>query len=379
MGAVRREHRLLFEPLRLGSRILKNRIVVAPLTTCREVDGQISEDSTRYWTAFARGGAGLLVLGDVAIHEPTWVTPSLCDDRFIDSLRGLVEAVHGAGAKLAVQLYHRGCDVHRVRRHLQERGLDGVHALIRDTSRGFINRIGRSELANVRRSFGAAARRAIAAGVDVIQIHGDHLLGQLASPVMNRRGDEFGGSLDNRLRFALEVVSVVRDGAPDTPLDYKLPLAPSSNEEVGGFLLEEVCEAVEALERVGVDGFHVSTSCNHGNPAKSFPRADTQSADDDAAALVKACTMKPVTAVGSILSPDVAARIIKENRADLVAMARALICDPEWPRKVAAGRLDEIDLCSSCNIGCVGRLLCGRAISCARGKGRLRGDQSTLG
>jgi len=356
----------LFQPLRFGPMMLPNRIVVAPLTTCRERDGRITADSHSFWAEMARGGAGLVVLGDVAVHEPIWVTPSLAEDRYIEGLATLAESVHEVGARLGIQLYHRGCDIDRVREHRQRQGITGLHSKILEASEGYGNGLARDELLRIVQDFAAASRRAAEAGVDVIQIHGDHLLGQLASETLNERDDEFGGSLEGRLRMSLEVVTAIRRAALPVAIDFKLPIIADDLGSVRprGLRLEEALRASSMLRDAGVDGLHVAAACDHASRDGAFPRSVVEGSFAAEAAAVRATANIPVTTVGNIQTAEGAAGLLNSGAADLVALGRALIADPNWPRKVRARRFDEIETCRACHRGCVGRLLAGRPIEC---------------
>jgi 2,4-dienoyl-CoA reductase-like NADH-dependent reductase (Old Yellow Enzyme family) len=209
-----------------------------------------------------------------------------------------------------------------------------------------------------------AARRVSAAGFDLVQLHGDQLLGQLVSASLNGRSDAYGGELAGRLRFALELVDAVRQALPALPLDYKLPLVRDGARRSNGSTLAEAPEVAAKLREAGVDGFHVTCGASHERPTETMPAEGPEGCFVDLAVVVKAVVDAPVAAGGRVAEPLTAARLVASGRVDLVALGRALICDPTWPTKAREGRLEEIVRCAHCNVGCLGNLLEERPIEC---------------
>jgi len=341
----------LFEPVQLGSVRLKNRIVFAPVCTGYEERGMITPRSKTLYTTVARGGAGLIILGDVSIQPSMTPVPFLFSDQFVPGLADLVQAVHAEGAKIGAQLFHQEYDVAEIGRLVktegQAAGMKQLHIDMED----YCNRLTHDEISTIQQRFVDASRRAETAGFDLIQINGDRLIGMFCSPVMNTRTDAYGGSLENRTRFAVEVVEKIRDTVPGMTLDYKLAIIRTDPPMgKGGPALDEAGAVAVRLVEAGVDGFHVALA-NHDALAGIIPAMGTQpyGCFVDLAETVKEAVDVPVTAVGRLLFPEHANRVVEEGKADFIGLCRPLLADPEWPNKVRDGRQDEIRYCAMCN------------------------------
>jgi 2,4-dienoyl-CoA reductase-like NADH-dependent reductase (Old Yellow Enzyme family) len=214
-------------------------------------------------------------------------------------------------------------------------------------------------------AFADAARRLAAAGFDLIQIHGDHLLGALASSQVNCRSDAFGGNLEQRLGLACQIIERVRTAAPDLVIDYKLPVIPAADPgPASGTSLDELGRAVPWLEQAGVDCWHVCRSASHAKLETAIPTSGDEACFAALGQAVKQVARNPVAVVGRIRDPAVAARLVESGQCDLVALGRQLIADPDWPRKVRSQQLGAIARCDLCNRGCVTALTAMRPIAC---------------
>jgi len=356
---------LLFEPVRLGSVTLRNRIVFPPMTTGYEEKGVITPRSRTFYRTVARGGAGLIVLGDVSIQPSFAPTPYLYDDGFIPGVRTLVDEVHAEGACISAQLFHQEYDTTEIGRLMRTEGREAAMKQLHVDMDDYCNRLDLDELDRIRERFRLAALRVQDAGFDMIQLHGDRLLGMFSSGVLNRRTDAYGGSLANRARFVLEVVKTIRAAVPELPIEYKLAIIrtdPPSGK--AGPTLAEAQVMAGWLEEAGVCGFHVALA-NHGGIGETIPAMGTQpfGCFVDLAAGIKRVSRVPVTAVGRILQPQFAARVVESGQADLVGIGRGLIADPEWPRKVQRGQLGELRLCIMCN-HCASSLMTQHPLRC---------------
>ena len=356
----------LFEPVRIGAVTLRNRIVLAPMTTGYEHQGEITPRSVAFYQRIARGGASLLVLGDVSLQPSLAPIPFAFDDRFIPSLRQLTETVHAEGACIAAQLFHQEYDTAEIAAVARAEGKGAALARLHVEMDEYANRISNQEITTILQRFTDAASRCQQAGFDVIQIHGDRLVGMFSSGVINRRGDEYGGSLANRARFPLQVVRAIREGAPLLPIEYKMAII-RTEPPMGkaGPTVDEAVTMAPWLVEAGVAAFHVSLA-NHGAIGDTIPGMGTQphGCFVDLAARIKEAVDVPVTAVGRIVHPHHAAEILEHGQADLIALGRGLVADPDWPRLVQAGRLDEARLCIMCN-HCTGSLTSGQPLECA--------------
>lgn len=358
---------MLFEPVHIGRLRLRNRIVFAPVCTGYEERGFITARSRTLYQTVARGGAGLVILGDVSIQPSMTPVPCLAGDEFVPGLAELVQAVHAEGAAIGAQLFHQEYDAAEIGRLATSEGVAAARQRMHVDMQEYCNRLTVEEIAAIQQRFVDAARRAEQAGFDLIQFNGDRLLGMFCSPLMNRRTDGYGGSVANRARFAIEVVRAVRAAVPSLPLDYKLVIIRTDPPMgKGGPTLEEARLMAPWLVEAGVDGFHVALA-NHDAIGTTIPAMSTQpyGCFVDLAEGVKQAVEVPVTAVGRLLFPDLAERVVREGRADLVGLCRPLLADPEWPNKVRSGRRDEIRHCAMCN-NCVDCLAVRRApIRCA--------------
>lgn len=214
----------LFEPIRIGHLELKNRIVFPPMTTGYEEKGSITRKSINFYKTIAQGGAGLIVVGDVSSQPTQSVVPALYDDCFTSGFRQLTDAVHASGAGIAAQIFHQEYDMAEIMAAMRMQGKEAALRKLRADMRDFCNRLTAEQIQEIQDRFVTLALRARKAGFDMIQIHGDRLIGMFSSPIMNRRSDAYGGSLENRARFALEVTRKIRAALPDMPLDYKLAI-----------------------------------------------------------------------------------------------------------------------------------------------------------
>ena len=218
-------------------------------------------------------------------------------------------------------------------------------------------------------AFGTAAELALQAGFDMVQVHGDRMCGSFSSSVFNHRTDGYGGSPENRARFALEAVSAIRRRLPDVPIDYKLAVR-QENPHYGnaGVLEEELPIFVPLLEQAGVTSFHV-TLANHGKlsdtiPPKNHPEFGAEGCFLKFCDQVRRLTKLPVCGVGGLTDPDFVEEQLKNGRMDCAAMSRQLIADPEWPNKVCSGRAGEVHRCIRCNQKCLGGMMAHQGVHC---------------
>lgn len=335
----------LFEPLKVRGITLKNRIYMLSMGR----PGQVGDMAVNYYVARAKGGVAAITAGLV----PTW--ERVLDN--IDDMKPLIEAVHHAASdcKIAIQAlpYYLGTDkiiVPSVPLHgatLKAFPLVEPVAMSKEEIKQYVERLAQS------------AYRQIRAGFDYIEVHGTHayLLRQFFSPLDNHREDEYGGSLDNRMRFPLECVKAIRAAVgDDVPIFCKIP---AHEPEEQGITLDESARYAIELEEAGVDvlvitigmGSHARGYMNSVCPIYSYLRPGSFV---DYAAFIKRHVSIPVAAVGKISKPEMAEAILQEGKADIVGMGRQLIADPDWPNKVASGAWGNIRPCLYCN-ACVDR------------------------
>jgi 2,4-dienoyl-CoA reductase-like NADH-dependent reductase (Old Yellow Enzyme family) len=311
---------MLFEPLRIKNLTLRNRYVMPPMVSNMSVT---SGQAIAYYRERARGGVGLVIVEAVHVDRFSY-------QHFRNGLKHLAKAVHDEGAAIAIQLFHNN---------------------VFDCQETDPTRITKEQISRLKRKFVYAAVKAREAGFDGVEPHGAHgyFLNQFFSPKRNRRTDEYGGSLENRMRMGLEIVSAIRENLdPDAIMLYR-------HTPVGmGYTLEESVQFAVELERAGLDVMDVSPSTGGDGEHAGL------------AAAIKSSLNIPVIAVGGMEDPEMAEKALTDGKCDLVAVGRGLIADPYLPRKVMEGRRDEITRCVKCSEKCFGNLQAGLPISCTQ-------------
>lgn len=354
----------LFTPMKIGNLEIKNKIFMAPMYTgYATIGGEVTDRLIAYYAARARGGAGLITVEFTSIRRSgksyEYMT-GLYDDALVPGFKKLADAVHEAGARIAIQLSHAGR-----RARSQITGEIPVGASPIPSSGGEVPReLTPDEIRALVEDFGNAALRAKTAGFDAVMIHMAHgyLLNQFLSPASNRRPDAYGGGLEGRSRFALEVLLKTREKVgKDFPItcrfcgDEFLP---------GGFDIHQSKLLAKELEEKGIDALDVSLGppeSLYWGPAPSYLAPGYLTPLSQA---LKEVVKIPVGIVGRIHDPAVAEKILEEGKADFITVGRALIADPEFPQKALEGRLEEIRPCTSCNLGCTDRMVRQLDISC---------------
>jgi 2,4-dienoyl-CoA reductase-like NADH-dependent reductase (Old Yellow Enzyme family)/thioredoxin reductase len=334
-------------------------------TNLAEADGSGNERLIRYYVERGKGGVGLIIISPISVDPMARKRVGsllLYEDRFIPKLRDLTDAVHTTGARVFQQLNHIG------RLLTSSPGNMVGPSAIPHLISGEIPRVlGLDEIRKIVEKFGQTARRAKEAGFDGVELHGTHgyLLNEFFSIYSNRRTDQYGGNLENRMRFPLEVYRRVRElTGDDFLISYRVNAREFAPVETP---LEDVIALCQRLEEEGVDLLHVSAG-NGETPTtilKMIPPGSTsRGCYADLAGAIKANVRVPVVAVGRINTPEIAEQILSEGKADLVATGRALIADPFWPEKTLRGELEGIHRCIGCNQGCMERLMQEKEITC---------------
>lgn len=358
----------LLEPLSINHMELKNRVMFPPMTTGYEArDGSITQQDVNFYRRIAEGGAAYIVLGDVAPLPTVSPTPKLVTDEQIPSFARLANAVHEFDCKLGLQVFHPEYDTVAIAELFNKGDMQAAREKLHHDMMHYVNEVPPAGLADILTSITALADRAVRAGVDAIEVHGDRLVGSLCSPVLNKREDEYGGSFENRTRFAREVVHAIRSGAPDICIDYKLPVI-TENPQIGrgGLFIDEAVRLAVLLEGEGVDTFHVGQANHTGNLGDTIPAMGTRPYCfmESYSKRVKEAVDVPVSTVGRIVSPEDAERLIKEGVCDYVGIGRGLLADPDFVRKLEAGTPELIRPCIMCNKGCTDAIQSRRFISC---------------
>ena len=356
---------MILQPIVVGGQTFKNRIMFPPLTTGYEKNGMISEQDMGFYTRLAKGGVGYIVLGDVAPINSFSPTPKLFDDSQIPAFKELADSVHAYGTKLGIQIFHPEYDVDTINSLFMQKKFDEMRQRLHHDMMFFTDEASEEMLMSIIDKMCACAVRAQKAGVDVIQIHGDRLNGCLCSTRMNHRTDKFGGSLENRVRFARMLTRAIRKAVPDMIIDYKLSIVTPQRGK-GGIDEADAVQFAQWLVEDGVDMFHVAQANHTGNMADTIPPMGVQPygffvriAGD-----IKKAVNVPVSAVGRIVDAEMAERVIESGMADMVAVGRPLLADPDWGTKIAAGKACDIRRCISCNKGCTDAIQNRQFLSC---------------
>jgi len=358
----------LFEPIRIGSLELRNRLVMSPMETGYGTrEGLPSPRTLAYFEARAKGGVGLITLGACTVdphHKEVPRSLHFGSDEVVEAHRALTERVHAHGARVQPQLVHPGPDsLAPVLFKMASLGPSVIPHYLTGTP---CRELGAAEIPALVDQFRAASRRVREAGYDGIELHAAHgymLLGSFLTPWRNRRTDAYSGAtLEGRLRLVLEVIRAIKH---ELGADFPLTLRISGYERVpGGRSLEDTQRMAPELVAAGIDALHVSGGVIDPLTSQMVTGSSFGDAHNlAAAAAVKRVVGVPVMVVGRIHDPRLADRILREGHADLIVMGRPLLADPELPAKAQAGRLKEIRRCISCQ-HCIDSMEKGRA-SCA--------------
>ncbi|MDY6967255.1 MAG: FAD-dependent oxidoreductase [Spirochaetota bacterium] len=346
-----RELDCLFEPISIGKMELKNRLVMAPMGTGYGGDGYVTERLTEYLTARARGGVGLITvevafihsLGKAGLHGELGID----DDKYIPKLKELSDAIHKAGSKVVIQLNHAG----RYSRSENLGDTPVAPSAIPSNYTGETPReLNTEEVEEIVEAFAEGARRAKDAGFDGVELMGStgYLISQFCSHITNKRTDKYGGETpEKRATFVKEIIESIRKKVGD---DISVCVKMSVDEYLpGGNTIEDSKIQGKIFSDAGADRLHAWAGW-HESPKPMLPMSVPRAAFAHLSAALKEATDVPVTAVGRINDPFVAASLIKEGKADLVAIGRGMLSDPEFANKANEGRADEIRTCIGCCI-----------------------------
>ena len=360
---------ILLTPGRIGPVEIKNRIVMPPMTTrTADAEGFVTDDSLAYYMARVRGGTGLITVemaspekcGRHRRHEV-----GIYDDRFLPGLTRLVGAIHDGGAKASIQLGHGGGHT-----RVDICGETPIapsaipHPVYETTFETIIpQEMTKERIAQTIAAYAAAALRAQQAGFDCVEIHAAHgyLISQFHAPFENRRGDEYGGSLENRARFGLETLRAVKAAAPGLGVIYRLSV---EDFFPGGLPYSEGRQIAIWAAAAGADAVHVTAGHYRSLPSAQVvlpPMSLPDATFLDFAADVKKLIGAPVIAVGRLGDPATAEAAVASGKTDFVALGRTLVADPQWVDKVARG--EPIRRCLACNT-CINEMRGGARIGC---------------
>lgn len=350
----------LFERARIGGLELKNRIAMAPMGTngLTDIDYGYSRRLIDFYAARAKGGAGMIMTGAAVVNTDleggiTHFLPRLNTPAYMGRLSELCDAMHHYGAKLVLQLTAGFGRVNFVQDNPIQPISASAQPCFLDPSVS-TRALTVEEIQTLVVSFATSAGMAKVAGVDAIEIHGygGYLIDQFQTALWNQRTDQYGGDLEGRLRFSMEIIGATRAAVGDLPIIYKFTV---DHYIEGGRRLEEGLELAKRLEAAGVDALHIDGGCyevwNRVIPSMYEPPAGQV----ELAEAVKKVVRVPVITQGKLGNPEIAASVVEEEKADFIALGRPLLADPEWPDKVRRGTPEDINPCIGCNEACIGR------------------------
>jgi len=375
----------LFEPINIGKVAIKNRIAMAPMVPGGLVDrdGGPTQRAIDYYTERAFGGVGLIISGCTKVSElvEPRTTLMFVSPESLSPFSELAEAVHYYGTRIFIQL------TAGLGRVIIGSAIDsGFKPVSASATSAFwrpniaARALTTDEVEEIVDAFGNAAELLKTAGIDGIELHGHegYLFDQFTTAIWNKRNDKYGGNLEDRLRFPIEALNAIKDKAgKDFPVVYRYGLKhymkgpgagalPHEDYVEAGRDVAEGLEMAKLLEKAGFDGLHMDAGSYESWYWAHPPTYQSHGCMVDMAAEAKKCVTIPVITVGRLGIPELAEKVVAEGKADIVALGRALLADPHWPKKAREGKVAEIRPCTGCHDGCLYRELeMGKPISCA--------------
>jgi 2,4-dienoyl-CoA reductase-like NADH-dependent reductase (Old Yellow Enzyme family) len=363
----------LFSPLEVGPLTFPNRLIFGPHVTNHWPDFRADEDTVAYYEERAKGGVGTIIIGSGIVDEDADYFPfnqaGLWSDDVVPGLARIAQAVQSHGTRLLIQIVHPGLHQNPDRDRLHRPAVSASQ--VPDVGRPFYipKELSEHEIKTIQGRFAAAAVRAKAAGLDGVELHFAHgyLVNQFLTPLKNKRSDQYGGTLENRLRFGIEIVDSVRDAVGSTfVVGVRIN---NSDMSEGGLGPDDYANVARTLEATGkIDYISVSTALlrsiahlvptHYSDHAPGYQTANTSKVREAVESL-------PVFQVGRINTPELAEHLIAEGNADAIVMIRELIAEPFFAAKAESGASDDIRPCVYWNQGCVGRSNTGGRIECS--------------
>lgn len=355
----------LFEPIKIGSMELKNRLVVPAMSTLTATpEGASTEQFIAYHERKAKGGWGLIITEYYGVAPHVGFFPAMLgiwNDELVENHRQLTDRVHAAGAKIAAQISHSGRETY-IAVSDENLAAPSPYSDVSGTKRPRELQI--PEIKKIIGQYGDTALNLKRAGFDAVEIYAAHgyLISEFLSKYSNKRTDEYGGTLENRMRFLLEIIADVRSKVgPDYPVMVRL----STVEYVpGGLSIAESRVIAQKLEEAGVDAIDCSQGIFTVSQNIVEPMMMENAVFADNAAKIKEVVNIPVMTAGRINEACLAESVLKAGKADLIGMGRASLADPDFPIKVREGRLDDIRYCIGCVQGCIGGNMRGENCHC---------------
>jgi len=359
------QYQYLFTPIRIGQTVIPNRVVFAAHLTNLSEDNLPGPRLTAYYAERAKGGCGLIITEEQSVHPSDWAYQPLIhgfDPRVIPCYRRMTHAIHEHGTRMFAQLNHNGMQSSSIYSH---RPVLGPSPMVDPIHHEMCKEIEPEEIAEIVHGYALVARHVRDGGFDGAELQSSHssLMRQFFSPYYNRRTDNYGGSLENRMRFALEVIAAVR---AEVGRDFTLGIRLCGDELIpAGLTLDDVTEIARRLEATGqLDFINTSIGEFHNLYMVEGSMHTPPGYQLFVSASIREAVKLPVFCTGRIKDPIQAERILREGLADMVDVVRGQICDPHFTRKAREGRTESIRLCISCNQYCIGRMGLNMTLGC---------------
>ena len=359
------QYQYLFTPIRVGQTIIANRVVFAAHLTNLAEENMPGPRLTAYYAERARGGCGLIITEEQSVHPSDWAYQKLIhgfDPQVIPHYRRMTRAVHDYGTRMFAQINHNGMQASSI---YSRRPVVGPSSMVDPIHREMCKELEPEEIAEIVRSYALVARHVREGGFDGAELQSSHssLIRQFFSPYYNRRCDSYGASLENRMRFALEVIEAVR---AEVGRDFTLGIRLCGDELIpAGLTLDDVREIARRLEATGqLDFINTSIGEFHNLYMVEGSMHTPPGYQLFVSATIREAVKLPVFCTGRIKDPVQAERILREGLADMVDVVRGQICDAEFTRKAREGHTESIHLCISCNQYCIGRMGLNLSLGC---------------
>lgn len=355
----------MFQPIQIGPMTVKNRFVVPPMgNNFANTDGCPSDQSVAYYGARAEGGFGLITIEATVVHKGAKGgprKPCLYDDTTIDAFKKVIDRCHEAGAKVSIQLQNAGPEGHSKNAGAPIEAASSIQA---SEKKEIPVALSTEKIYELIKGYGEAAKRAMAAGADAVEIHMAHgyLVNTFLSPRTNKRVDEFGGSFENRMRFSRLIIEEVKKAT-----EGKIAVLARINSQedmFGGLDNHDMIAIASYLESCGLDGLHISRAVHLKDEYMWAPTGIHGGFSADLVANIKKSVNIPVITVGRYTEPQFAEEVVKRGIADLVAFGRQSLADPAMPKKAQEERLEDMIPCIACLQGCVANMYAGNPICC---------------
>ncbi len=359
------QYQYLFTPIRIGTTVIPNRVVFAAHLTNLAEENLPGPRLAAYYAERARGGCGLIITEEQSVHPSDWAYQKLIhgfDPRVLPGYRRMTRAVHEHDGRIFAQINHNGMQASSM---YSRRPVLGPSSMVDPIHREMCKELEREEIAEIVHGYALVARHVREGGFDGAELQSSHssLMRQFFSPYYNRRTDEYGGSLENRMRFALEVMAAVR---AEIGRDFTLGIRLCGDELIpAGLTLDDVREIARRLEATGqLDYINTSIGEFHNLYMVEGSMHTPPGYQLFVSASIREAVKLPVFCTGRIKDPVQAERILREGLADMVDVVRGQICDPHFTRKAREGRTESIRLCISCNQYCIGRMGLNLSLGC---------------